>query len=134
MYRIKYLLGSLVAVFSLVYVIFGLVGWIDNQMGYTGLLTCLVLGSLHLAGGSWLLLSSLRDFRRERDRVDTIIRKLIRTNGGRLVAADLAEQAEISNDDAQQYLEKRARFDVSVVMQDAGGDDVFFFGQRFWNN
>ena len=80
------------------------------------------------------MLSSLRDFRRERDRVDSIIRKLIRSNGGRLIASDLAEQAEISDDDAREYLEKRAKFDVSVVMQDSGGDDVYFFGQRFWNN
>jgi len=134
MYRIKYLLGSLVAVFSLVYLLFGIVGWIDNTVAYTDLLTCFVLASLHLFGGAALLLSSLRDYRQERMRVERSIRLLIRENGGRLLASDLARLADITDDDAREYLERRARRDVSVVLQSRQGEEVYFFGQQFWNN
>jgi len=134
MYRIKYLLGSMVAIFSLVYLLFGIVGWIDGGMSYADLLTAFVLASVHLFGGGFLLLSSLKDYREERVRVDRSVRYLIHQNGGRLVAADLARLAEITDDDAREYLEKRAQKDVSVVLQSRGGEDVYFFGQQFWNN
>ena len=72
MYRIKYLLGSMVAVFSLVYLLFGIVGWVDDGMSYADLLTTFILASVHLFGGVFLLLSSLKDYRAERLRVDKI--------------------------------------------------------------
>ena len=134
MYRIKYLLGSMVAIFSLVYLLFGIVGWIDGTVDFADLLTCFVLASLHLGGGGYLLMSSLRDYRRERRRVDIVVRRLIRMNGGRVLAADLARQADISDDDAREYLSKRAKYDVSFVLQNTTGEDVYFFGQQFWNN
>ena len=134
MYRIKYLLGSMVAVFSLVYLLFGIVGWVDDGMSYADLLTTFILASVHLFGGVFLLLSSLKDYRAERLRVDRSVRYLIQVNGGRLIAADLARHAEITDDDAREYLDKRAQKDVSVVLQNRGGEDVYFFGQQFWNN
>jgi len=115
-------------------VLFGIVGWIDGNVEFADLLTCFVLASLHLGGGGYLLLSSLRDYRRERQRVDSVVRRLIRSNGGRVVAGELARQAEISDDDAREYLTKRAKYDVSIVLQNTTGEDVFFFGQQFWNN
>lgn len=134
LYRIKYLLGSMVTVFSLVYLLFGIVGWYDGMVGFTDLLTCFVLASVHLGGGTWLLLGSLRDYRREKKRVESVIGHLIASHAGRVIVADLARYAEISEEDAREYLEVRAKHDVAVVMQSTSGIDVFFFGQQFWNN
>jgi hypothetical protein len=134
LYRIKYILGSMVAIFSLVYVLFGIVGWIDGTLEYADLLTCFVLASLHLGGGGWLLISSLKEYRVERRRIDTVMRHLIHRNGGRVIVSDLARLAEISDEDAREYLVKRTRTDVSVVLQNTVGEDVYFFGQQFWNN
>lgn len=134
LYRIKYLLGSMVTVFSLVYLLFGIVGWYDGTVGFSDLMTCFVLASVHIGGGSWLLLSSLREYRREKKRVESVIRHLIVSNSGRVIVADLARYAEISEEDAREYLEVRAKNDVALVMQNTSGVDVFIFGQQFWNN
>jgi hypothetical protein len=134
MYRIKYLLGSMVAVFSLVYLLFGIVGWVDGNVGFADLLTCFVLASVHLGVGGYLLLSSLREYKTEKRRVDTVVRRLIHDNGGRVLVNDVARLAEISDDDAREYLSKRSKVDVSIVLQGKEGEDVYFFGQQFWNN
>jgi hypothetical protein len=134
MYRIKYLLGILVALFSLVYVLFGVVGWVDGTVKATDLLTCFALASAHIGAGSWLLLSSLRQYRSERRRIDALMRQLIRMNSGRVMASELARLAEISDDDAREYLDRRSRSDAAVIMQTRTGSDVYFFGQQFWNN
>jgi hypothetical protein len=134
MYRIKHILGSLVAVFSLVYLVFGIIGWIDERVTYTNLMICFVLASAHLGGGGWLIMAGLRDQRRERSRVDQSIRMLIRQNAGRLSASELSRLAKISANEAREYLDKRAKYDVSVVLQSKEGEDVYFFGQQFWNN
>ncbi len=134
MYRIKYLLGSLIAIFSLVYFLFGIVGWVRGDMSTSDLLTCFVLGSLHVAGGGWLLLSSLREFRAERQRMDAIVRHLIRVHAGRVMVSDLAHVAEIPEDDAREYLERRAQRDVVFLLQGRNGRDTYFFGQEYWNN
>jgi hypothetical protein len=134
MYRIKYLLGILVTTFSLVYLLFGIVGWVDKTVSSADLVTCFALASAHLGAGAWLLLSSLRQFRAERKQLDALMRHLIRVNSGRVIASELADLAEISDDDAREYLERRSRHDVAVIMQSRNGTDVYFFGQQFWNN
>lgn len=101
---------------------------------FTDLLTCFVLASLHLFGGAWMLLGSLKDFRRERQRVDSIIRHLIRTHHGRVVVADLASYAEIPEEDAREYLERRSKNDIAFVLEGRNGRDMYFFGQQYWNN
>ncbi len=133
-YRIKYLLGALVASFSVVYLIFGIVGWVDGTVKTADLVTCFLLASVHLGTGTWLLLASLRQYRSEKQRMDAVMRHLIRANGGRVLVSELARVAEISDDDAREYLDRRSRNDVSVVMQSRAGEDVYFFGQQFWNN
>lgn len=134
MYRIKYLLGSLIAIFSLVYFLFGIVGWIRADMSNTDMLTCFVLGSLHVMGGGYLLVSSLRDYRAERTRMDAIVRQIIRSRAGRVAVSDLAHMADIPEDDAREYLERRARYDVVFHLEGRNGRDTYYFGQEFWNN
>lgn len=134
MYRIKYLLGSLIAVFSLVYFLFGIVGWYRGDATNIDVLTCFIFGSLHIGGGAWLLLSSLREYRFERQRVDAIMRQLIRSNAGRVVVTDLARYAEIPEEDAREYLERRSQEDVVFLIEGRNGKDTFFFGQQYWNN
>jgi len=80
------------------------------------------------------MISGSREYAKEHRRVESIVRHLIRTNGGRVVIADLARFAEISEEDAREHLEKRSKSDVVIVMQNSTGTDVFFFGQQFWNN
>mgnify|MGYP000331647202 FL=1 len=134
MYRIKYLLGSMVTIFSVVYFLFGGSGWYRGDASFQDVLTCMVLASLHMCGGGWLLVSSLKDFRAERSRVDCLVRHLIRTNGGRVVVGDLARYAEISEDDARDHLERRSQRDVAFVAQGRNGYDVYYFGQQYWYN
>ncbi|MCX6139958.1 MAG: hypothetical protein NTX15_03880 [Candidatus Kapabacteria bacterium] len=134
MYRIKYLLGSLITVFSLVYLLFGIVGWYNGGTQFSDILTCFIVGSLHIMGGGWLLVSSLKDYRKETTRVDAIVRHLIRTNAGRVVVTDLARYAEITEEDAREYLERRSQTDVVFLIEGRGGRDTFFFGQQYWNN
>lgn len=134
MFRIKYLLGSMVTIFSLVYFLFGGVGWYMGDASYQDILTCFVLASLHLAGGSWLLLSSLRDYRAERERLETVIRHLISSNGGRVPVQDLARVADINEDDARDYLEKRSKSEPSYVSMGRNGHDTYYFGQNYRDN
>ena len=118
----------------MVYFLFGGVGWYMGDASFTDILTCFVLGSVHLGGGSWMLIASLRDYRRERRRVDAIIRHLIKSNGGRVVVSELASFAEISEDDARDYLEKRSTSDVAFVTEGRNGHDVYYFSPQFWYN
>lgn len=134
MYRLKMLIGSMVAIFSVVYLIFGIVGLIRQDMRSADLMTCFFLASLHLGIGAWLLMNSLRDYRREHRRVEEVVRYLISSNGGRVTITELALFAGISEDDAREHLERRSKHDVVIVMQNTAGADVFFFGQQFWNN
>ncbi|MBC8124162.1 MAG: hypothetical protein H7X70_00380 [Candidatus Kapabacteria bacterium] len=134
MYRIKYLLGLLITVFSVVYFALGIVGWQNGEARFLDILTSFVIGSLHASIGGWLLLSSLRDYRSETKRVDAIMRHLIRTNAGRVVVTDLARYAEIPEEDARAYLERRSQTDVVFFIEGRNGHDTFFFGQQYWNN
>jgi hypothetical protein len=134
MYRIKYLLGSMVAIFSFVYFLFGIVGWAMGDASFRDILVCFVLGSLHVVGGVWMLLSSLREYRRQSQRVDAIMRHLIKVNAGRIIVADLARYAEISEEDARTYLEKRSQNDVAFVLENSQGNHIFLFAHQYWNN
>lgn len=134
MYRIKYLLGTLLSVFSLVYLLFGIVGWYNGGVQFSEILTCLVVGSLHIMVGGWLLLSSHKNYRSEAKRVDAIVRHLIKTNAGHVVVTDLARYAEIPEEDAREYLVKKSKTDVVFLIEGRGGRDTFFFGQQYWNN
>lgn len=134
MYRIKMLIGLMVSAFSVVYLLFGIVGWVRADMKAADLMTCFILASLHLGIGSWLLFTSLKEYRQEHRRVEDVVRRLIRSGGGRVTMADVAKYAGISEDDAREHLERRSKHDVVIVMQNTAGADVFFFGQQFWNN
>jgi ABC-type nickel/cobalt efflux system permease component RcnA len=134
MYRIKLLIGILVAAFSVVYLLFGIVGWVNESMKAADLMTCLILASLHLGIGSWLLFTSLREYRQEHRRVEDVVRHLIESSGGRVTIVDVAKYAGISEDDAREHLERRSKHDVVIIMQNTAGSDVFFFGQQYWNN
>lgn len=134
LYRIKYLLGTLVTLFSIFYLLIGTVGWVDRTMNSTDLITCFILASVHLGSGGWLLLSSLKQYKSEQRALEMYMHRLIRVNGGRVLASDLAREANISQEDAHEYLDKRLQKDVAVLMQNRAGVNVYFFGQQFWNN
>ncbi len=134
LYRIKYLLGTLVALFSIIYLLLGTVGWLDGTVSGGDLITCFALASAHLAAGTWLLLSSMRQYKLEHRKLESIVRHIIRVNNGRVHASQVARMAEITEDDAREYLEKRISKDVAIMIQSNTGSDVFFFGQQFWNN
>ncbi|KXK35344.1 MAG: hypothetical protein IAE64_01315 [Flavobacteriales bacterium] len=134
LYRVKYLLGIMVGLFSLVYILFGVAGWLQNTISSANLLMCFALASAHLGASSWLLLSSIRQFKIERTKLDLATRHLIRTRSGRVFPAELSLLADVSEEDAVEYLEKRCTYDVALMMQNRKGTNVFFFGQQFWNN
>ena len=134
MYRIKFILGLVVTACSVAYFALGVVGWLSGQAQFLHILACFVIGSIHVAIGGWLLLSSLRGYRAETKRVDAIMRHLIRTNAGRVVVTDLARYAEIPVEDARAYLERRSQTDVVFFLEGRSGHDTFFFGQQYWNN
>lgn len=134
LYRIKYLLGILVGLFSLVYLLFGIVGWVNGDVTHADLVTCFLLASVHIGAGTWLLFTSLSQYRIERRQLDTATQYLIRQQNGRIAPADLARLVEISEEDANEYLEQRSKYDVAVKMSSRTGNEVFFFGQQYWNN
>jgi len=134
MFRIKYLLGALISVFSLVYLLFGIAGWVQGSAMYMDILTCFLLGSAHVIIGGWLLLSSRKDFRIENRRVDAILHRMILANAGRVIVTDLARHAEIPEYDAREFLERRSKNDVVFLLEGRNGSDVFFFAQQYWNN
>lgn len=134
MYRIKYLLGILATIFSLVFVLFGTVGWVTGDVERSDTVVCFLLASVLLAGGTWLLVSSLRDYRTERSRLESVVRHLIATRGGRVTVGDVAHLADITEDDAREYLEQRSRQDVVFVTPGRNGKDTYLFGQEYWNN
>lgn len=134
MYRIKYLLGSLLAAFSVLYFIFGVAGWMHASSADTDILVSFLLGTIHVAGGSWLLLSSMVERKREKRRLDHVIAQLIEANGGRVVVSDVARYADVTEDDAREYLDRRAAHEVSYLHRGRNGRDLYYFGQRFWNN
>lgn len=134
LFRIKYILGSMLGIFSLVYMLFGIVGWSKGDATFQDLLTCFVLASIHVMLSGWLLVSSMRAYRSERARLDTVIRVLSERHGGRVTVADVASLAEVSEDDAREYLEQRSKRDEAVVTLGQNGRDVYYFGQQYWNN
>lgn len=134
MYRIKYFLGAMVAIFSLVYLTFGVIGWVRATSTSSEIVICFTLASLHLASGIWLLLSSVSEERRERRRLELVTSHLIDVQGGRVRVSDVARYAEVHEDDAREFLEKRAQHEVSYLHRGRNGRDLFYFGQQFWNN
>lgn len=134
MYRIKYFLGAMVAIFSLVYITFGVIGWLRGTSSSSEIVVCFALASLHLASGTWLLLSSLSEYRRETRRLDMVISRLIEVQGGKVLVSDVARYAEVHEDEAREYLEKRAQHQPTYMHRGRNGKDLFYFGPRFWNN
>lgn len=134
MHRIKLLLGLLLIAFSLAYLLFGWVAFNNGTAQFMNVLICFTIGSAHVAVGGYLLANSIRERRREMERIDLVIRHLVKTNAGRVSVSDLSMFAEVPEEDAREYLRKRSISDVSVVISGSGRGDVFFFGQQFWNN
>lgn len=134
LFRIKYILGIMLGVFSLVYLVAGVVGWQQGSATFAEMVMCFVLASVHVTFAGWLLLSSIHAFRLERTRLETVIRVLMERHGGRVTVCDVAELGEVSEEDAREYLEKRSSHDVSFVNPGRNGRDVYYFGQQYWNN
>jgi predicted HTH domain antitoxin len=134
MFRIKYLLGAILAIFSLVYVLFGTVAWVDGRATNSELMLCFGLGSLHAGLGVGLLYSSWREYKRERRRLDTAVDVLLERTGGRIRVRDVARLAGVSDDDAREYLAKRAQREVSFVEEGRFGAEAYTFPQEWWNN
>ncbi|NQW30392.1 MAG: hypothetical protein HQ472_07765 [Ignavibacteria bacterium] len=134
MHRIKLLLGLLLISFSIVYLLFGWIAYADRSAEFLDILVCFVFGSLHVVAGGLFLMNGMRERKREVERIDLVIRHLVKTNAGRVAVADLAMFAEITEDDARDYLHRRSQNDVSTILAGSGRGDVYFFGQQFWNN
>jgi hypothetical protein len=134
MFRTKYLLGSMATIFSLVYMLFGVMSWVRGDADSRDIIACFVLGSLHLAAGSWLLLRSIGDYREEKRRIEAVISHLIALRGGRVSVTELADLAELSEDDAREYLERRAQLDVVIRTSAGGGEEHYVFGGEYWKN
>jgi hypothetical protein len=134
LYRIQYLLGAMLGIFSLVYLLFGIVGWVDGEASFQDLLTCFVLASIHIVASAYLFIASVRSFRRERARLEAVIGLLAERNAGRVTVMDVAALAEVSEDDAREYLAKRAKTHATVITEGRNGKDTYFFGQQYWNN
>lgn len=134
MFRIKYLLGSMMTIFSLVYMLFGIMSWLRGDAEARDVMTCFVLASIHCIAGSWLLVSSLRDYREERRRIEAAVQHIMALRGGRVTVAELADVAELSQDDAREYLERRTQVEVVVRTPGRAGEEQYFFGGDYRNN
>ncbi len=134
MHRIKSILGSLISVFSLVYFLFAIVGWVQGGSLATDVLTCVCLGTCHIAVGAWLVLGAVREQRAEARRIEEVLRTIVASRGGRIRVEDLAWYANITEDDAREYLEKRRLTDVIFHLGGRNGKETYYFGQKYWNN
>jgi hypothetical protein len=134
LYRIQYLLGSMLGIFSLVYMLFGIVGWYDGQASFNDLLTCFVLTSIHAVAAGYLLIASIRSYRRERARLETVVRVLQERHHGRVAVIDVASLAEVSEDDAREYLSERATQHEAVATLGRHGTDAYYFAPQYRNN
>jgi hypothetical protein len=134
MYRIKLAVGVLTSVFSLVYLGFGTSLLFQPKPETSYVVLCLVLGSIHVAAGAGLLFACVKEYSREKKRIEAVIRHLLRAHDGRVVLSDLARYAELSETDARYYLDKRSKYESVFVAQGVNGSDIYFFGQQFWNN
>jgi hypothetical protein len=124
----------MMTIFSLVYMLFGIMSWLRGDAEARDIVTCFVLGSIHCIAGSWLLVSSLRDYRDEKRRIEDAVRHIAALRGGRVTVAELADIAELSQDDAREYLERRTHVDVVVRTPGKQGEEHYVFGGDYWKN
>ncbi|MBU3742280.1 MAG: hypothetical protein FGM24_08345 [Candidatus Kapabacteria bacterium] len=134
LYRIQYLLGAMLGIFSLVYILFGIVGWLSSDASFQDVLTCFVLASIHVVAAGGLFIASIRSYRRECARLETVVRVLQERHAGRVTVADVAALADVSHDDAREYLVRNANTRDVVITEGRNGNDAFLFGQQYRNN
>lgn len=134
MYRIKYLLGSMSLIFSLVYGLFGVTSWLSSDASYNGVLVCFVLTSIHVVAGVILLLYSLKDYRRESMVINAAFDRIVRKRGGRVSVRELADLASVSTDDAREYLLRRSIEAPTFSNVDGVSDESYVFGSGYPNN
>ena len=104
MYRIKYLFGIFSVIFGALYLLFGIVGFEDART-LMDRWTAFVLCGVHVLAGGLLLMSSLRDKRKQDSHISELIRSLLLVHP--TVSAELlAHEANMSVPDAQEYIEK----------------------------
>jgi len=134
MYRIKYLLGSMAVIFSMVYGLFGVTSWLSADASYKDVLVCFVLTAIHFVAGAVLLLLSVQDYRREKYIIDSAFKNILSKRGGRVTVAELADAASVSADDAREYLMRRSSEAPTFYNLEGESHESYTFGHRFQNN
>ena len=104
MYRTKYLFGIFSVMAAALYLLFAIVGFEDART-FWDRWTAWILCGVHLAGGGVLLMSSLRDKRKQDSHIAELISSLLLVHP--TVSAELlAKEANMSVPDAHEYIEK----------------------------
>lgn len=134
MFRIKYLLGSMAVVFSLVYGLFGVTSWLSADASYNDVLVCFILTTIHFIAGVILLLNSLKDYRRESLLINAAFDQLVRKRGGRVSVQELADLASVTTDDAREYLLRRSHEAPTFRNVDGVSDESYVFGRGYQYN
>lgn len=134
MYRIKQLLGLMLASFSVVFMLFGIVLWHHRGADTAEILVCFLFASIQLGGSIALFTWSSKDYHRECGNLDYIIMEMIHHNHGKVGVRRLAGKAGISEEDAREYLVRCAKRTVCFKGRSPHGDEEWLFPQRWWNN
>lgn len=118
-YRIKYLLGIMAALFGLLYVLIGIVGWSESVTNADRWMP-FVLGSVH--GGLAVLLfwTSIRERHLENTRLERVLR-LVLYEQVSINAKQFADLAGISPTEAEEFLRWVSRRRSCLVAAGEGG-------------
>jgi hypothetical protein len=103
MFRIQYLLGLLSAIFGVLYIFFGIVGWHSDTATAKDRAMPFFLSFVHLSVSGFLLYNSHRNRKTELNSLDSRISELLRTYTS-LTPADISALIDVSLGEAQEHL------------------------------
>ncbi|GIV51959.1 MAG: hypothetical protein KatS3mg038_2480 [Candidatus Kapaibacterium sp.] len=112
-YRIKYLLGIMAALFGLLYVLIGIVGWSESATA-TDRWMPFALGSVHVGLATLLFWTSSRERQLENTRLERLLRLVLREQAS-VGARQFAELAGISPSEAEEFLRWASRRRSNLV-------------------
>ncbi|GBD04991.1 hypothetical protein HRbin20_00568 [bacterium HR20] len=117
-YRIKYLLGIMAALFGLLYLLIGIVGWSESATA-TDRWMPFALGSVHVGLATLLFWTSSRERQLENARLERLLRLVLREQAS-VGARQFAELAGISPSEAEEFLRWASRRRSNLVATGEG--------------
>lgn len=103
MFRIQYLLGLMSAIFGVLYIWFGIVGWNSDTATPKDRAMPFFLSFVHLLASGFLFYNSQKNSKTELNSLDTRISELLNIHGS-LTPSDISALINVSLGEAQEHL------------------------------